>query len=235
MKKSQGNSWKTLAVIAYAGIAVTVFAGEPPTKAAKARISDDPAFIASHVKLTDGTTQPTTRGTAWVTYDDGTREGWGANWAANNGAAGNKFTSTWGTFFCDMVSGFGIWTGSGSGFYFSAWTDTTNGGADLTGNSYASLGGLASSASGWVSVDGSTSSFGFIGNSAYTFNNTAWVGAYVYSGNDIGIDTGGTGGHGFYVNTYTGTSYFEMAWNAMVRARFNGAAVPVELAGFTVE
>ena len=99
-------------------------------------------------------------------------------------------------------------------------------------------------------MDGSASSIGFIGNSSSVFSNTAWLGVYVYSdttgttspipgraarANDVGIDTNGGGAHGFYVESYTGTGYHEMSWDAMVRARFNGDNVPVELMGFTVE
>ena len=84
-------------------------------------------------------------------------------------------------------------------------------------------------------MDGSTSSIGFVGNTSSVFSNTAWLGVYVYSSNDVGIDTNGGGSHGFYVDSYTGTGYNEMSWDAMVRARFNGDNVPVELMGFTVE
>ncbi len=222
----------TATVIVGVGLALAASAGERPAREKKAH---DPAVTAAHVTMTGGANHPTARGTAWVIYDDGTREAWGAGWTPNSGAAGNKFTSTWGTFYCDMMSAFAVWTGAGSSLYFSAWKGTANTGADLTGNSYFSLGGLASDSSGWVQVDGSISPTSFLGNSTYLFSNTAWIGVYVYSGNDVGIDTSGTGGHGFYVDYYSGTGYNEMPWNAMVRARFNGDAVPVELAGFTVE
>jgi hypothetical protein len=232
-----------LAVLLVIGLAVPGVAGE---KALKIKKDHAPGAHSAQIKITDGNDQPeAVRGTQWVIYDDGTREGWGGDYAPNSGAAGNKFTSTWGTFYCDMMSGFAIWTGTGSSAFFSMWTGTTNTGADLTGNIYETFSGLSSSASGWVQMDGSTSSIGFIGNTTATFNNTAWLGMYVYSSteipgraaraNDVGIDTNGGGSRGFYVDYYSGTGYNEMSWDAMVRARFNGDNVPVELMGFTVE
>ena len=104
------------------------------------------------------------------------------------------------------------------------------------GNSYTDpFTGLASSGSGWLQADGSTGAVGFIGNTSAGFSNTAWLGVYVYSGNSVGIDTNGPGSHGFYVDNYVGTGYHEMSWNAMVRARFNGSNVPVEMMSLAVE
>jgi hypothetical protein len=134
-----------------------------------------------------------------------------------------------------MMSAFVMWTGTGTSLYFSMYTGTTNTGADLTGNTYTYATGLPTSGTGWVQIDGSTSSWGWIGNTSSVFSNTAWLGVWVYSGNDVGLDTNGPGSHGFYVDSYTGTGYHEMSWNAMVRARFNGDNVPVELMTFTIE
>jgi len=127
------------------------------------------------------------------------------------------------------------WPATATAFYFSMWTATGGSGSDLSGNTFTSLGGLSGAGTGWLQVDGSTASVGWIGNTTYVFNDTAWVGGWIHAGKDIGVDTDGTSGHGFYLDNYTGSNYVEMGWNAMVRARFNGDAVPVELAGFTVE
>ncbi len=234
MKRSTGRSAFScvfvLAVVLMIGLAMPGVAGE------KVKKDHVPGSRSAQIKVADGTDHPeASRATAWVIYDDGSREAWGADYAPESGAAGNKFTSTWGTFYCDIMSAFAVWTGTGSSLYFSMWTGTTSTGADLTGNTYTYATGLSSSASGWVQIDGSTSSIGFIGNTSSVFSNTAWLGVYVYSSNDVGIDTNGGGNHGFYVDSYTGTGYNEMSWNAMVRARFNGDNVPVELMGFTVE
>jgi len=66
------------------------------------------------------------------------------------------------------------------------------------------------------------------------FNNTAWIGNDFWTGNEIGVDTNGPDSHGFLVTAYTGTGYTEQSFNAMIRARFNGDNVPVELLSFTV-
>jgi hypothetical protein len=242
MSRSVFSCVFVLAVVLMIGLAMPGVAGE------KVRKDHVPGSRSAQIKVTDGTDHPeASRATAWVIYDDGSREAWGGDYTPDSGAAGNKFTSTWGTFYCDIMSAFAIWNGIGSSAYFSMWTGTTNTGTDLTGNTYTNLAGLSSSGSGWVQMDGSTSPIGFIGNTSSVFSNTAWLGVYVYSGtgtglearaarsNDVGIDTNGGGSHGFYVDSYTGTGYNEMSWNAMVRARFNGDNVPVELMGFTVE
>jgi len=230
MSRSVFSCVFVLAVVLMIGLAMPGLAGE------KVKKDHVPGSRSAQIKVTDGTDHPeASRATAWVIYDDGSREAWGADYAPESGAAGNKFTSTWGTFYCDIMSAFGVWTGTGSYLYFSMWTGTTNAGADLTGNAYTSASGLSSSASGWAQMDGSTSSIGFIGNTSSVFSNTAWLGVYVVSSNDGGIDTNGGGAHGFYVDYYSGTGYNEMSWDAMVRARFNGDNVPVELMGFTVE
>ena len=203
----------------------------------KAHLKKAGTKIPGKLAITDGTKHPeAARGTQWVIYDDNSREAWGASWTPNSGARGNKFTSTWGSFYVDMMSAYVKWTTTGSSLYFSMWTATTNTGSDLQGNAYTDpFTGLASSGSGWLLADGSTSSLGFIGNSGSAFSNTAWLGVWVYSGNDVGIDTNGGGSHGFYVDSYTGSGYHEQGWNAMVRARFNGSNVPVEMMSLSVE
>lgn len=52
-----------------------------------------------------GTGQPpvATEATAWIQYDDGTREDWASSYTIDGGAVGNKFTSSWGTFYCDQA------------------------------------------------------------------------------------------------------------------------------------
>lgn len=233
-------------VVAGAGFGLA--ADSTAKKAKKKRV---PGAHATQVKVTDGTDHAKAgRGTAWVIYDDASREAWGGDYGQNGGAAGNKFTSTWGTFYCDMMSAFVKWTGTGTNLFYSMWTGTANTGADLAGNTYTTISGVPTSGTTWILVNGSTSPVGFIGNTNSTFSNTAWLGVYISSPtttglrgpdsrlalpNDVGIDTNGGGSHGFYVDQYTGTGYHESAWNAMVRARFNGNAVPVELTGFTAE
>jgi hypothetical protein len=230
-----------LFIILIVAATVTGWTGEKPEK--RKRIPGTDHF---QIKVTDGAGPPVTtrkaigtKAVQSVVYDDGSREAWAAATVPNSGAAGNKFLASppnnWGTFYCDIMSAFAVWTGTGVSLYYSMWTGTTNAGADLIGNTYTSLTGLPTSASGWVQVDGSTSSWGFIGNSTDSFSNTAWLGVYVYSGNDVGLDTNGPGNHGFYVDSYTGTGYNETSWNAMVRARFNGDSVPVELMSFSAE
>lgn len=204
------------------------------------------AHAAAKASLTDGTHHPeAARGTQWVTFDDGSREVWGRDTGATSaGAAGNKFTSTWGSFYVDMMSAYVKWNGSGTSLYFSAWTGSSSSkgtkgvrAQKLVGNASLTVTGLSvATGTGWVQVDGSVTPRGWIGNSTQGFSNTAWLGVYVSSHNDVGIDTNGGGTHGFYVDYYTGSGYNqEVNWDAMVRARFNGTNVPVELMGLSVE
>ena len=239
-----------LAVLLVFALVMPGIAGEKAGN--KVKKDHVPGAYAAQIKTSDGTNHPeAVSGTAWVIYDDGSREAWGGDFVPGSGAAaGNKFTSTWGTFYCDIMSAYAIWTGTGSSLYFSMWTSTANSGSDLAGNNFNTFSGLAASGSGWVQMDGSTSAIGFIGNPASVFSNTAWLGVYITAGggpegpespqgitviNDVGIDTNGPGSHGFYVDSFTGTGYNEQSWNAMVRARFNGDNVPVELMTFTAE
>jgi len=181
-----------------------------------------------------GQTPPATEATAWIQYDDGTREAWASDVTSSGGVAGNKFVSTWGTFYCDQVS---VFMGITDTYYFYVSAYTGVSGTQMTGqtSTYFSL-ATTTTASDWYFVDGSTSPYGWLGNTGYVFTNTAWVGAYYYSDSyRIGIDTSGTDHHGWQVTYYTGTGYSEGPYNAMIRARFNGDGVPVELMGFTVE
>jgi hypothetical protein len=174
---------------------------------------------------------PESRGTAWVIYDDDSAEQWGAaDYSATYDVVGNKFTSTWGTFYCDIVRMYMRFTTDTSG-YMSAYNALS--GLTLQNNSYITI--SPGTTTTWIEVDGSVAATGWIGNSAYTFQNTAWIGNDFYPSCEVGIDTNGGGTHGFGVTAYTGTGYAEQAWDAMVRARFNGDNVPVELLGFTVE
>lgn len=187
----------------------------------------------SVARVSDGSQHEQVRGTQWLIYDDNSREGWGTDYSPVYDAIGNKFTSTWGTFYCDMVSAFGRWTSAGSGFYYSAWTGLS--GTTLQSNAYTSFTSLTpTTGTGWVVADGSVTPQGWIGDTAYVFNNTAWIGNDFWTGNEIGVDTNGPGSHGFLVTAYTGTGYTEQSFNAMIRARFNGDNVPVELLSFTV-
>jgi len=52
---------------------------------------------------------------------------------------------------------------------------------------------------------------------------------------EVGIDTNGGGGHGFSLTSSLGSGYVEYSWTALVRARFTGSGVPVELTAFSVE
>lgn len=183
---------------------------------------------------TDGVPKESARGTAWLIYDDGSQEDWGDSYTATYDAVGNKFVSTWGTgsFFCDSVSAFAKWTSvaSYSYFYLSAWNNQVAPGT-ISGNSYTTINMSTASGSAWVAV----SSAGWINNSTHTFSNTAWIGNDFFTSNGVGIDTNGGGSHGFLLTAYTGTGYTEQPFNAMIRARFNGDNVPVELMSFSAE
>jgi hypothetical protein len=218
-------------------VAMTAFGGEKAAKKSGAK----PGAGNANYTITDGKDHPTTRGTAWLQYDDGSLESWGTNFSGSFDAAGNKFTSTWGTFYCDMVSMFASWNNSGTSLYISAWNALSGtvlqNNTAIFGHVGTSGGSPVATGTGWVSVDGSTASVNWVGNSTYVFHNTAWIGNdfYASSAGDVGIDTNTTAGHGFLLTNYVGTGYAEQSWNAMIRARFNGTNVPVELAGFTVE
>ncbi len=174
---------------------------------------------------------PKVKGTDWLIYDDDSAEQWGnTNYSPTYDAVGNKFTSTWGTFYCDMVRMFMRFDSDTSG-YMTAWDGLS--GATLQNYSFITVSPGAGTA--WVEVDGSGTSTGWVGNPAYTFQNTAWLGNDFYTSFAVGIDTDGGGAHGFLVTAYTGTGYAEQNWDAMVRARFNGDNVPVELLAFTAE
>ncbi len=180
----------------------------------------------------DGVPKDSARGTAWLIYDDGSQEDWGDSYTGTYDAIGNKFVSTWGTgsFFCDSVNAFVQWTSVSSSLYLTAW-NVQAAPSTLSNNSFLTVYPPSpTSASAWIAV----STGAWINNSAYTFSNTAWIGNDFYPNNGVGIDTDG-GSHGFLVTAYTGTGYTEQPFNAMIRARFNGDNVPVELMSFSAE
>lgn len=180
---------------------------------------------------TDGVPKDATRGTAWLIYDDGSREDWGGSYAATYAVVGNKFVSTWGTgsFFCDSVSAFVRWTSASPSIYLSAW-NAQGGATTLSSNEYLTVSLSSTTTSAWVAVGTGN----WINNTTYTFSNTAWIGNDFGSSTGMGIDTNG-GSNGFLLTAYTGSGYTEQPFNAMVRARFNGDNVPVELMSFTAE
>jgi hypothetical protein len=190
-------------------------------------------------RVQQGTGQPpaATEATAWIQYDDGTREDWGANYTIDGGSVGNKFTSSWGTFYCDQASAF-MQINSTTGFYLTAYTGLS--GSTLQGNDdqWFTYTTTDTTATGWFYV---TTTGDFLGNTTFVFNNTAWIAAYYSTITsalpyyDVGIDTSGPPNHGFAVTVWSGSGYSEGAYNAMIRARFNGDGVPVELMGFNVE
>jgi len=219
-----------------AGVRGKTVKGEHHQKKPHVKKARTEAQKAGKVGVTDGTHHPeAVRGTQWVTYDDGSREAWAGASVPDVAAAGNKFTSPWGSFYVDMISAYVKWVNP-VGITFSMWTATTHTGAALKGNhNVAPFSPSTISGSGWVLVDGSITATGFIGNAASAFSNTAWLGVYVRTGTDIGIDTNGGGSHGFHVTQYQGAGYHEQSWNAMIEARFNGSNVPVEMMSLSVQ
>lgn len=173
-------------------------------------------------------------GTAWITYDDGSMESDG-NTAGfpSGGAVGNVFVPNpaWGTFYCDQFSIYHATVNSG--FSMSYYAGINTAGTALTGNTYAHF-NAASSGNGVWNLE--TAATGWVGNATANWNAAtgfAYIAAYQSATDNIGLDT--SGAHGFGVTNYTGAGFAPGAWNAMLRARFNGASVPVELVGFTVE
>jgi hypothetical protein len=221
----------SIALLITTGLSTSANAADPDKKAkSEARRAQGLGPAPAHVVEPDAELlEPT--GTAWLIFDDNSAEQWAfADYSATYDVVGNKFTSTWGTFYCDIVRMYMRFTADTSG-YMSAYSSLS--GTVLQGNSYVTISPGTTTA--WIEVDGSTSSVGWIGNSAYTFQNTAWIGNDAYVTCEVGIDTNGGGAHGFGVTAYTGTGYAEQGWDAMVRARFNGDNVPVELMTFTAE
>ncbi len=221
----------TIGVVAAAGIGGNAEAADSEAKALKRAAAQSQGKAPAPARIVDAQaeTLAPSRGTGWLIYDDGTAEQWGNSYAGTYDAIGNKFTSTWGTFYCDIVRMYMQVTTNTSG-YMSAYNSLS--GTVLQGNSYITV--WPGTTTAWVEVDGSVSAFGWVGNLAYTFQNTAWIGNDFYSSFAVGIDTNGGGAHGYGVTAYTGTGYAEQSWDAMVRARFNGDNVPVELMTFSV-
>ena len=220
------KSWLSLLVIVLciAGLATSTFAADKKKPTGPSNV---PAQQGT------GQTPPSTDATAWIQYDDGTREAWAGGYTVYGGVIGNKVVSTWGTFYCDQVSAF-MEIIDTYYFYLSAYTGVA--GTFMSGqtSTYYSL-GFTTTTSGWYFIDGSVSPYGWLGNTTYVLNNTAWIGAYYQTYQRNGIDTSGTDHHGWQVSAYTGTGYSEGPYNAMIRARFNGDGVPVELMSLAVE
>ena len=178
-----------------------------------------------------GQTPPATEATAWIQYDDGTQEAWGPAYTGGE-TIGNKFTSSWGTFYCDQASAY-MAISDTYGFYLTGYTALSGSTLQNAQDDWFTIATTYVTTTGWFLVDGSVTPYSFLGNTTFVFNNTAWIGAYDSA--DVGLDTSGTDHHGFSVTTWQGLGYVEGAYNAMIRARFNGDGVPVELMGFTVE
>ncbi len=60
----------------------------------------------ARVQQGSGQTPPAIEATAWIQYDDNTREDWASSYVIDGGSVGNKFTSSWGTFYCDQASAY---------------------------------------------------------------------------------------------------------------------------------
>jgi hypothetical protein len=219
----------TLGLAAAAGLGMDAEAAESEAKAAKREAALSQGKVPVPARIIDAQAETLApEGTDWLIYDDGTAEQW-ANSYSTYDAVGNKFTSTWGTFYCDIVRMYMQFTNNTSG-YMTAYNGLS--GTVLQGYSYISVSPGTTTA--WVEVDGSVTPSGWVGNTTYTFQNTAWIGNDFYTSVAVGIDTNGGGAHGFALTAYTGTGYAEQSWDAMVRARFNGDNVPVELMTFSV-
>lgn len=213
-------------------VAMIAVAGTPEkVKPGKANATKS----AVAAKAGTGTAPEAVLGTAWIQYDDNTAESDGNSegWTSGN-AVGNVFVPppAWGTFYCDQIS---IYHASVNNNFSVSWFAGLNaGGTALTGNSYASFAAAASGNGVWNLITAAT---GWLGNASANWNaatGNAYLAGYQTNFDNIGVDTS-AGSHGFGVTTYTGAGYSGTNWNAMLRARFNGATVPVELIDFSVE
>jgi len=201
---------------------------------AVATAADKPGVTPAGAAAQAGTGVPpeATRGTAWIQYDDGTSELGGWDVAPTGGNVGNIFVpgGGWGTFYADQLSVFyRAW--SGGGFSVSAYSGLNGPATALTGNSYIWF--VASPGTGTNAWHLITAAQGWIGNTTYNWNGNAYIGAYNSNNDNVGVDT--SGAHGYSCTNYSGTGYAPGAWNAMLRVRFNGPAVPVELTNFVAE
>ncbi len=172
-----------------------------------------------------------TRGTLTVIYDDGSAE---SNTDTLGSQAGNKFVSSgagWGTFFIDQVSVY--WdVMSGSSAWLTCYRTINTAGTDLGLNNSNNF--AVGSSTGWKFIDGSATAIDWVGNTASTFVDTAWIAADDFD--NIGLDTSTTAGHGFTITSYSGAGYVEdSSFNAMIRPRLNGDSVPVELQSFSIQ
>jgi hypothetical protein len=220
----------TLGLVAAAGIGMDAEAADPDLKAAKREAARSQGKVPVPARIVDARAETLApEATSWLIYDDGTAEQWASSYTTYD-AIGNKFTSTWGTFYCDIVRMYMQFTIDTSGF-MTAYTGLT--GTSLQGYAYLTISPGTTTA--WVEVDGSVTPQGWVGNTTFTFQNTAWIGNDFWDSGAVGIDTNGGGAHGFAVTSYHGTGYAEQSWDAMVRARFNGDNVPVELMTFSVQ
>ena len=174
----------------------------------------------------------TERDTGWLIYDDGTAEDGGLNYFPNAvDGFGNKFTSNWGTFYCDQLSVY--WLFIQSNPWIAAYGQLN--GTTLQSNQYLQINMPTATAPTWYFFDGSSTPVGFIGDTGFTWVDTAYIGADFAPNFDVGVDTTSSPQMGFSLTNRFGQGYAEGPFNAMIRARFNGDGVPVELMTFTAE
>lgn len=184
------------------------------------------------VVVKGGGTHEAVRDTAWLIYDDGTAESSGLNYFPSGvDAFGNKFTSNWGTFYCDQLSVY--WLFLQSDPWIAAWRQLN--GTTLQDGIYMSLNLPTATAATWWFFDGSSTPRGFIGDTTFTWVDTAYIAADFAPNFDVGVDTTSSPQMGFSLTNRFGQGYSEGPFNAMIRARFNGDGVPVELMTFTAE
>jgi hypothetical protein len=218
--------WITTSIVIIGLVAMVAIAQEPP------KSEEGVTPVGRVTKLDHPGPQNATLGQAWITYDDGTQEDWGTTYSSG-GAVGNKFVqlgTAWASFYCDGISAYVDYSGN---VWMTGHVGINTAGTALTGYTD-DLMLNTGSGTGWLTWDAATTAGDFFANTTFTWQDTAWIAAY-YS-DDLGVDTnGGTPHHGFSVSSYTGSGYTEESMNVMLRARFNGPGVPVELMTFTAE
>jgi hypothetical protein len=197
-------------------------------------VAADPAKdeTPSGTAVKGGGSHPAVEGTAWVVYDDGIADTDTAAYFLAADAFGNKFTSSWGTFYCDQVSAYVV--SHNGGIFLTYWDALNTAGTSLVNYNWVSVTLPGTTASTWWLADGSTTPIDWIGNPTSAWVNTAFLGNDFNTNDVLGVDATAPH-HGFSVTSYTGPGYQEGSFNAMIRARFNGEAVPVELMTFTAE
>lgn len=175
-----------------------------------------------------------TRGAAWIQYDDGTSE-LGMADITPNSVVGNHYeqTAAWGTFYCQQLNLYFL--ANNSSFSVTYYAGINTGATALTGYNYVNV-GAATATNTWWLIDGTTTPVDWIGNTASNWTGTAYLGAYNGTGENLGLDTSGTGTfHGFSLSSFVGSGYTTGTYQAMIRAEFAGPAVPVELMTFATE